>query len=140
MINSLKKKIFLMVLSLIPVTACTNNITQKNPVKTEVYQFKTNALTDSYIRRALETYINAGSGVNLVKEINYGITKYPEQLTRVIQSPPNLCTQILAFNEVRSALATVPSFFAFMDITCPEGPTLNVEITLIPAPMVIGLQ
>jgi hypothetical protein len=130
---------------LLTVTACSNPVSP--PVNKSYFPgpaanpFTVKVLSDSYIRRALDTYISTNNGASLVKDLKYYSISSPEQLTRVIQQVPNLCSPILGFAEVQNQLALVPSFENYMYIPCPPvDPSISVGITVIPAPSGISVQ
>jgi hypothetical protein len=97
-------------------SACTNTVPNnfQNPDKD--YTFNTKELSDSYIIRKFQTWLNATpvNGAAIVKEIAYARTKYPAQFIRIMAANTVLLAAINDVQAVKDRKAIDSSFNDFL--------------------------
>jgi hypothetical protein len=136
MVNKKIKPAFLISVVL-AVISCTNTVpnnvrsgsapfpTQENFQDLDrEYAFNTKELTQSYLKRKLEKWLDSGSespnpdGLKLVKEIAYARYKHPQQFCEVITENPGILNLILEVDAVQARKAFDMTFSEFLE-SCP---------------------
>jgi hypothetical protein len=106
------------------ISACTNTVPNnfQNPDKD--YAFNTKELSDSYIIRKFQTWLNATpvNGAAIVKEIAYARTKYPAQFIRIMTANTELLGNINDVQAVKDRIAIDYQFKVFLESCEPFTP------------------
>jgi sugar lactone lactonase YvrE len=82
----------------------------------EYLPFKTKELTESYLKRKLETWLGPpANGDKLVKELRFAMEKYPALLKELLSGDTGLYAQIYDNESVRQFSALSDAFRGFID-------------------------
>jgi len=95
----MKKRILLSSLLALSIVGCTspilNNTSQYSDLDKEYSQFKTQALTQSYLKKKMDKWLSDGKySKNLVREIEYAKFKHPTLLKDIVALQPAMFNSI----------------------------------------------
>jgi len=114
----MKKRILLSSLLALSIVACTspilNNTSQYSDLDKEYSQFKTEALTQSYLKKKMDKWLSDGKySKNLVREIEYAKFKHPTLLKDIVALQPAMFNSITGNTGVTQKRAE-PSFETYI--------------------------
>jgi len=118
----------LLALSIISCTNPTlNNTSQYSDLDKEYSQFKTQALTQSYLKKKMDKWLSDSKySKNLVREIEYAKFKHKDLLKDIVALQPIMFTQITANNNVSQKRSEAPfdNYIEYID-PFPSAVTAN---------------
>jgi len=119
----MKKKILLSSLLVLSIVGCTspilNNTSQYSDLDKEYSQFKTQALTQSYLKKKMDKWISDSKySKNLVREIEYAKFKHPALLKDILVLQPTMYNSIISNTNVNQKRSE-PNFENFIEYIDP---------------------
>jgi len=123
----MKKGIFLTSLLVLSIVSCTNpilnNTSQYSDLDKEYSQFKTQALTQSYLKKKMDKWLSDDKySKNLVREIEYAKFKHKDLLKDIVALQPTMFNSITGNTGVTQKRAE-PSFETYIQYINPFATT-----------------
>jgi len=115
----MKKRILLTSLLALSIIGCTspilNNTSQYSDLDKEYSQFKTEALTQSYLKKKMDKWLSDSKySKNLVREIEYAKFKHPTLLKDIVALQPTMFNSITSNTGVAQKRSE-PSFESYIE-------------------------